>query len=65
MKHAALLVALCVAAAQSVAAADCCCVIVCKHRDQACSDCGHQTAPKPVKPFDPGLPARAQGTDDC
>ena len=49
MKQAALVLALCVAATQSVAAADCCCIIVCKHREEKCSKCGHAPAPKPAQ----------------
>jgi len=47
MKAATLVLALSIAAVQSVSAADCCCIFVCKHQDQSCSDCDHKTAPDP------------------
>lgn len=49
MKAATLVLALCIAAVQSVSVADCCCIIVCRHQDQTCSDCEHKAAPVPKK----------------
>ena len=49
MKAATLALALGMAVVQTVVVADCCCILVCKHRDQSCSDCGHKPAPVPGK----------------
>ena len=49
MKAAAFLLALAVTAVQSVAIADCCCIVVCKHREQSCTDCEHKPVPVPKK----------------
>lgn len=50
MKTAALVLAIAVAAVQSVAVADCCCVLICKHQNQSCSDCDHKKeAPRPAQ----------------
>jgi hypothetical protein len=50
MKAPALALVLAFAGLQTVAVADCCCGVVCKQRDAACSDCGHETKPAPARP---------------
>jgi len=45
MRPSALAFVLAFAALQTVAVADCCCIVVCKHRDASCSDCGHESKP--------------------
>lgn len=48
MRTPALAFVLAFAALQTVALADCCCVVICKHRDATCDDCGHEPSPGPA-----------------
>ena len=48
MKAAAFALALVVSTVQTVGWVECCCILICKHRNDPCSDCKEKRAQEPV-----------------